>query len=88
MPEGLGFAIPVNLVRGVMEQLLAHGRVIRGYLGVDTVDLPATQARALGIDGGAVQVTDVTGPAAAAGLRLGDVFTHINDQRTFTPSRR
>ncbi len=40
MPEGIGFAIPVNLVRGVMEQLIAHGRVIRGYLGVDTMDLP------------------------------------------------
>jgi len=83
-PEGLGFAIPVNLVRGVMQQLVAHGRVIRGYLGVDTVDLPASQARDLGIDGSAVQVTNVTGPAAAAGLKPGDVLTHINDQRTFT----
>ena len=35
MPEGLGFAIPINLVRGVMQQLIAHGRVIRGYLGID-----------------------------------------------------
>jgi serine peptidase DegS len=84
VPEGLGFAIPVNLVRGVMAQLLAHGRVIRGYLGVDTVDLPASQARVIGIDGSAVQVTNVTGPAAAAGLKPGDVLTHINDQRTFT----
>jgi serine peptidase DegS len=84
MPEGLGFAIPVNLVRGVMQQLVAHGRVIRGYLGVDTIDLPASQARALGIDGSAVQLTDVGGPAASAGLRAGDVLTHINDQRMFT----
>ena len=46
MPEGLGFAIPVNLVRGVMQQLVAHGRVIRGYLGVDEpIDLPAAQAQ-------------------------------------------
>ncbi len=52
MPEGLGFAIPVNLVRGVMQQLVAHGRVIRGYLGVDEpIDLPASQAKVLGIDG-------------------------------------
>ncbi len=83
-PEGLGFAIPVNLVRGVMEQLVAHGRVIRGYLGVDTVDLAASQASTLGIDGSAVQVKTVTGPAAAAGLKPGDVLTHFNDQRTFT----
>lgn len=84
MPEGLGFAIPVNLVRGVMQQLVAHGRVIRGYLGVDTIDLPLNQASALGIDGGAAQVTAVSGPAAAAGLRPGDVLTHLNGQRMFT----
>ena len=46
MPEGLGFAIPVNLVRGVMQQLVAHGRVIRGYLGVDEpIDLPASASQ-------------------------------------------
>jgi serine protease DegS len=84
MPEGIGFAIPVNLVRGVMEQLIAHGRVIRGYLGVDTLDLPELPAKALGIDGSAVQLQAVNGPAAVAGLRPGDVLTHINDQRMFT----
>jgi serine peptidase DegS len=84
MPEGIGFAIPVNLVRGVMEQLIAHGRVIRGYLGVDTTDLPEAQARALGIDGSAVLLQAVTGPASVAGLRPGDVLTHINGQRMFT----
>jgi serine protease DegS len=84
MPEGIGFAIPVNLVRGVMEQLIANGRVIRGYLGVDTNDLPEAQARQLGIDGSAVLLQDVSGPAAAAGLKSGDVLTHINGQRMFT----
>src|SRR3954452_13255933 len=84
MPEGIGFAIPVNLVRGVMEQLIANGRVIRGYLGVDTSDLPEAQARQLGIDGSAVLLRDVSGPAAAAGLKPGDVLTHINGQRMLT----
>jgi len=84
MPEGIGFAIPVNLVRGVMEQLIANGRVIRGYLGVDTSDLPESQARQLGIDGSAVLLREVSGPAAVAGLKRGDVLTHINGQRMFT----
>jgi serine protease DegS len=84
-PEGLGFAIPVNLVRGVMEQLVAHGRVIRGYLGVDDAkDVPASQTKVLGIDGSAVLVTGVSGPAAAAGLRPGDLITHLNGERMNT----
>lgn len=80
-PEGIGFAIPVNMVRGVMAELIDHGRVIRGYLGVDTIDLPALYAAQLGIDGAAVQLERVQGPAAAAGLRAGDVITHINGIR-------
>jgi serine peptidase DegS len=84
IPEGIGFAIPVNLVRGVMQQLIAHGRVIRGYLGVDTRDLSELEARRLGIDGAAVLLDEVSGPAAAAGLKPGDVLTHINDQRMYT----
>jgi serine protease DegS len=84
MPEGIGFAIPVNLVRGVMDQLIAHGRVIRGYLGVDTLDLPAAEARQYGIEGAAVRLLQVRGPAAQAGLRPGDVLTHIDGQRMYS----
>ena len=85
MPEGIGFAIPINLVRGVMQQLIAHGRVIRGYLGVDPepLDLSAVQTAEVGIDGPAVLITGTKGPAAAAGLRANDVLTHINGERMF-----
>ena len=70
MPEGLGFAIPVNLMRGVMDQLIAHGRVIRGFLGVDTDTICRRIKRACsGSMAPAVLIKNVNGPAAAAGLR-------------------
>jgi serine protease DegS len=84
IPEGVGFAIPINLVRGVMQQLIEHGRVIRGWLGVDEAeDLPASRAKVLGIDGPAILITCIGGPGAAAGIRPGDVLTHINGERIF-----
>lgn len=79
-PEGIGFAIPVNLVRGVMEQLIEHGRVIRGYLGITTTLLPPGYASAYGIDGWAIFVDAVDGAAREAGIRPGDVLTHINGE--------
>ena len=83
-PDGIGFAIPVNLVRGVMEELIAHGRVIRGWLGVDTRDLPSSQAESVGVTGSAVELLRVSGPAVAAGLRPGDIITHINGERVIS----
>ncbi len=81
VPEGIGFAIPVNLVRGVMDQLIEHGRVIRGCLGVDTSEVMVREADGYGIDGRAIQLHGVRGPAAAANLLPGDVLTHINGDR-------
>ena len=49
--------------------------------------VPAHQARVFGIDGTAVLIKNVNGPAAAAGLLRGDMLTHINDQRMFTYSQ-
>ncbi|WP_428100889.1 S1C family serine protease [Candidatus Rariloculus sp.] len=82
-PAGIGFAIPVNLVRGVMAQLIEHGRVIRGYLGTEVVDVSSREAAARGIYGPAVQLRTVTGPAESAGLRAGDILTHVAGQRVF-----
>lgn len=79
--DGISFAIPVNLVRGVMDQILEHGRVRRGWLGVSSEDLPRAAAAALGIDPPAalrISEVDPRGPAAHAGLRPEDVITHFN----------
>jgi Do/DeqQ family serine protease len=83
-PEGIGFAIPVNLVRGVMEQLIAHGHVIRGWLGLFSQDLTDEQAAQLGIvTGGGVTVTYILGksPAFDAGIRPGDVITSLGGEQ-------
>jgi serine protease DegS len=78
--DGISFAIPVNMVRGVMDQILEHGRVRRGWLGVSSEDLPRATAAALGIDPpAALRISDVDprGPAAHAGLKRDDVITHL-----------
>jgi serine protease DegS len=77
-PEGIGFAIPVNLVRGVTEQILAHGHVVRGSLGFVPQDLSDEQAAQLGIaSGGGVTVVNilVKSPAFESGVRPGDLIT-------------
>ncbi len=77
--EGIGFAIPVNLVRGVLEEIIAKGRVVRGWIGVVPEDIDDTQAQQLGLARGGVVVTNlyVGSPAQAAGLRPGDVVLAV-----------
>jgi serine protease Do len=80
---GIGFAIPIDLARKVIEQLRKHGRVIRGWLGVRAQDLSPAAASSLGLvrsSGDMAVVTDVTeaSPAAEAGLKAGDVIVEFN----------
>lgn len=82
---GLGFAIPSNLAREVMRQLLVYGEVRRGSLGVELADLMPRFAEELGVPAntrGAI-VTRVyrNAPGEAAGLRPGDVVTAIDGRR-------
>ncbi|HEY5263385.1 MAG TPA: trypsin-like peptidase domain-containing protein [Steroidobacteraceae bacterium] len=82
-PEGIGFAIPVNLVRGVMQQILQHGHVVRGWLGFVPQDLSDEQAAQLGITaGGGVTVVNilVKSPAYQAGVRPGDLITALDGE--------
>jgi serine peptidase DegS len=85
--EGIGFAIPVDLVRGVVEELKLHGRVIRGYMGLFPDDLTNAERTAIGLDDNIgillISVYD-GGPAATAGLLAGDVLLSINDEFILT----
>jgi serine peptidase DegS len=82
--EGIGFAIPVDLVRGVVDELKRHGRVIRGYLGLVPDDLTDGQRVQLGLDNNrGILVTEVYvgGPAERAGLQVNDVILSINGEQ-------
>jgi len=78
--NGVGLAIPINLVRFVAEQIVAKGKVDRGFLGVQTQDLTDEIAAQFSAERGAL-VSEVTpdSPADKAGLKAGDVITKVND---------
>lgn len=77
--NGIGFAIPINLVKNIAEQLISTGRVNRGFLGVTTQVLTAELAKQFGVEHGAL-ITDIAPDSAAqkAGLQRGDIVTRIN----------
>ncbi|HEY0748390.1 MAG TPA: trypsin-like peptidase domain-containing protein [Steroidobacteraceae bacterium] len=81
-PEGIGFAIPVNLVRGVMEQILQNGHVVRGWLGFVPQDLTDEQSAQVGTAGGGVNVVNilVNSPAYESGMRPGDLITSLGGE--------
>ena len=82
--EGISFAIPVDLVRGVVEEIKEHGRVIRGYVGFENPEeLSRAESLALGLESNVgIILSGVVpgGPAEAAGLQRGDVILSINDE--------
>jgi serine protease Do len=80
---GIGFAVPIDMARTVMEQIVEQGRVVRGYLGVNIQDITPAMARAMNVEEsrGAL-VSDVTqgGPAQRAGLQRGDIILTVNGE--------
>ena len=78
--EGIGFAIPVDLVRGVMDDIIKNGRVIRGWIGIVPEDVPEQQRQRLGLPPNGVLILNlyVGSPAQQAGMQPGDVLTDID----------
>jgi serine protease Do len=77
---GIGFAIPGNMAQSVLESLITHGHVVRGWIGITMRDLRQQDAERIGFEGDGVIVTEVAprSPAATAGLIRDDVITAIN----------
>jgi serine protease Do len=80
---GIGFAIPSNMAKEVMSQLISGGAVRRGMMGVTVQSISSDLAASLGLDqvrGALVSTIQPGSPAERAGLRRGDVITHVNAQ--------
>jgi serine protease Do len=87
--QGIGFAIPTDLARGVMVSLIEHGKVIRGYLGVRIQDITPALAQEFNLkndQGALVGEVEPNGPAQKAGLKSGDVIVEFNHHKV-TDSR-
>lgn len=78
--QGLGFAIPSNMARAVMDSIVKNGRVTRGWLGISLSDLSADRSRELGAGNRAavrVEFVSPESPADRAGLKAGDIITRF-----------
>jgi serine protease DegS len=82
--NGIGFAIPASIATAIMKELIDHGQVVRGWIGVETQPLTDALARSFGVNKKAgVLISGVyrKGPAAEADIFPGDILTHMNGQK-------
>jgi serine protease Do len=87
--QGVGFAIPINMAKYVMDQILKHGKVVRGYIGVGIQEVTPDLARSFKVPsekGALVASVDSNSPGAKAGLERGDVITKLNGQPIAGPN--
>jgi S1-C subfamily serine protease len=80
--QGVGLAVSSNFAQSVIQQLLRDGTVKRGYLGIQMDDVDPDLAERIGLKGAGVLTKKVlpNGPAARAGMRVGDIITAIAGQ--------
>ena len=79
--QGIGFAIPANMARNVMEQIVKHGKVTRAYLGIVPQDVTPAIAKAFGLSeprGALVGDVTANSPAGKSGLEKGDIILDLN----------
>jgi serine protease Do len=87
--QGIGFAIPINMAKYVMDQILKHGQVVRGYIGVGIQEVTPDLAKAFNVPpekGALVGNVEPNSPGAKAGLQRGDVIDEINGQPVNGPN--
>jgi len=87
--EGIGFAIPVDVARHVMEQILAHGYVPRGWLGIEINPVTSRNLEFYGLkdapSGVLVSGVLASGPGATAGLQPGDIISAVDGEPVMDP---
>ncbi|MFZ5589474.1 MAG: Do family serine endopeptidase [Pseudomonadota bacterium] len=86
--QGIGFAIPLSLAKGVMQQIIEHGHAIRGWLGIEVQAITPQLAESFGLSStNGVLIAGVLrgGPADQAGIRPGDIITQINGKPVNEP---
>jgi len=85
--QGIGFAIPINMARKVMADLVKKGKVTRGWLGVGVQPLTPELAKSFGVSGEGVLVNQVMpkSPAEAAGLKVGDLILSVDGKTIKDP---
>ncbi len=82
--EGIGFAVPINMARSVMEQLIEHGKVERGHIGIGLTPLTPDMAKEFGYTGGGegalIDSVAPGSPAEKAGIKRGDIVLGLNGE--------
>lgn len=82
--EGIGFAIPIDMARNIMEQIIQHGKVERGHIGVAIGDLTPEMAKEFGYNAGGtgalVDSVSAGSPAEKAGIKRGDIVLGLNGE--------
>ena len=80
--NGIGFAIPIDIASYVFENIVEHGKVVRGWLGISAEEITPSVAEAFNLKAlRGLVLTDIetNGPAEKAGLQIGDIITHIDN---------